>query len=80
MEYLLSSLETTNNKQRLSITRQPLFVKGIGRFEEKAMFATEAVYTYSESSANSGRKSSLKLKKSVGFQPNTVSVTSFCLV
>ena len=38
--------------------RQPLKLdKGIGRFEEKAAFATEGVHRYDESSANGGRKS-----------------------
>ena len=38
------------------MTAKKNFIKGIGRFEEEASFATEAVFTYSESSANSGRK------------------------
>ena len=46
---------------------------GIGRFEEEASFAAEAVYGYSESQANGGRKRPLiKKKKSAifgGFQP-----------
>jgi hypothetical protein len=53
--------------------------KGIGRFEEEALFATEGVQKYDESSANSGRKRPLKTKKSAGFQPIGVSFTSFCL-
>ena len=65
------------NKEKVTPLGVTLFCKEIGRFEEKAMFATEDVYTYSESSANIGRKSPLFLKKSAGFQPNIVSFTSF---
>lgn len=35
----------------------------------EASLATEAVYKYSESSANGGRKSRKIMKKSEGFQP-----------
>ena len=58
--------------------RQPLwFDKGIGRFEEKATFATEGVHRYDESSANVGRKSPLNFKKSAGFQPYNHLIYSF---
>ena len=61
--------------------RQPFqFDRGIVRFEENLSFVTEAVYTYSESLANGKRKSPSILKKSVGFQPNTVSFASFRLL
>ena len=61
--------------------RQPLqFDKGIGRFEEKATFATEGVQRYVDSSANGGRKSPLNLKKSVGFQPKYCLIVCFWLV
>ena len=36
------------------LTNMP--TRGTGRFEEEAAFAAEAVYKYSESQANSGRK------------------------
>lgn len=36
------------------------FDKGIGIFEEEALFATEGVVTYDESSANGDRKRPLK--------------------
>ena len=61
--------------------KQPLlFDKEIGRFEEKVWFATEAEYTYSESSANRSRKSPLNLKKSVGFQPIYCLIYGFRLI
>lgn len=50
------------------------FDKGIDRFEKKLSFVTKAVYTYSESSTNGNRKSLLFLKKSVGFQPLTITI------
>ena len=47
-------------------------IPGIDRFEEEASFAAEAVYGYSESQANGGRKRPYNKKKSAifgGFQP-----------
>ena len=53
------------------------YEKGIGRFRGEASFATEGVVAYDESSANGGRKSLYKSKKSVGFQPLIVSFSVF---
>ena len=49
---------------------------GIVRFRREASFAAEAVYRYSESKANGGRKNPLKPKKFAEFQPY---YTSFML-
>ena len=48
--------------------------RGTGRFEEEASFAAEAVYGYSESQANGGRKRPLIKRRnppfSADFNPN----------
>ena len=59
--------------------RQPLFFMGIVRFRREASFAAEAVYRYSESKANGGRKNPLKPKKFAEFQPYTASFMLFRL-
>ena len=61
--------------------RQPLrFDKGIGRFEEKASISRREAYINTSSLEIGGRKSPLKLKKSVGFQPICCLIYGFCLI
>jgi hypothetical protein len=50
------SLQKQKNLRKF---RRFFFDRGLGRFEEKASFATEGVQRYDESSANGGRKSPL---------------------
>ena len=60
--------------------RQPLqFDKGIGRFEEEALFSRREAYINTSSLENKGRKRPLKVKKSIGFQPFIVSFTVFAV-